>query len=89
MYSVVNPEKCIGCQECAEVCPYNAIEMESKVKKINEDQELIFKLAKINEALCKGYGTCIPKCPVRTISQKHFETEEIMMMIQDLFNKST
>jgi len=84
--SIIDSEKCIGCEECIPICPYNAIELESGLILALGEQEFVSNKAKINEALCKGCGTCIPKCPVRAINQKHFRNEEIMVMIDELFN---
>jgi len=47
---IVNTDDCIGCGECVEVCPYNAIEV------INGD-------AVIDPSLCHFCYRCIEQCP--------------------------
>jgi NAD-dependent dihydropyrimidine dehydrogenase PreA subunit len=47
---LVNTEDCIGCGECVEVCPYNAVEI------INGD-------AVIDPSLCLFCYRCVEQCP--------------------------
>ena len=46
----VNSSSCVGCGECEEVCPYNAIEV------IDGD-------AVINPSLCHQCNRCVEVCP--------------------------
>lgn len=55
MSALVNPEKCIGCTKCTQVCPVNAILM-------NSDK------AKVDPTKCIDCGACIAECPVEAIS---------------------
>ncbi|TFG08036.1 MAG: CoB--CoM heterodisulfide reductase iron-sulfur subunit A family protein [Promethearchaeota archaeon] len=78
--SEVNAEKCVGCGRCAEVCPYNAIEMLEFDKKmgiytINE------KKARVIKAVCKGCGACVAECPVGAMDQSHFKKFQIQQQI--------
>ncbi|MFO7798097.1 MAG: FAD-dependent oxidoreductase [Promethearchaeia archaeon] len=77
----VNEEKCIGCGACAEICPYNAIEMLEITKQIglytvNE------KKAHVIKALCKGCGACAAECPLGAINQRHFSNFQIRKQIE-------
>jgi heterodisulfide reductase subunit A len=55
------------------VCPYGATEL-------NEvDGKLV---ASVNEAKCKGCGTCGSACPSGAIKMQHFTNEQIMSEIE-------
>ena len=69
--AVVDPEKCIGCGLCAELCPYGAPVIEGRK-------------ARIVEVLCKGCGTCAASCPRNAITMRHFTDEQIMAQIDAL-----
>lgn len=47
---------CLGCGDCKEVCPENAIEVEGKLSKVNPD-------------LCISCGACIETCPKNIIER--------------------
>ncbi len=64
------PDKCTGCQMCAKVCPFNAINVVPERKKV----ELI-------EAACSGCGTCSAECPFNAITMRHFTDAQILAQI--------
>jgi heterodisulfide reductase subunit A len=72
--SVVDQQKCIACGRCEEVCEYGA-------PSIQEVSPGVFK-SKINEALCKGCGSCVVECCSGAIDEKHFENKTILTMIE-------
>ncbi|MHA2183732.1 MAG: FAD-dependent oxidoreductase [Promethearchaeota archaeon] len=76
----VNPDKCIGCGECVEVCPYKAIELIDETKEF-EDVNIVVSKSSINSALCKGCGTCAGTCKVGAIMVKHYDYDQISAMI--------
>jgi len=77
--SVVDQDKCIACGRCEEICEYGApslVEVSPGVVK-----------SKINEALCKGCGSCAVACCSHAISPKHFRSDQILTMIEACLRK--
>ncbi len=73
--SVVDQNKCTGCNTCIIVCPFGAIHK-------NEEGKAV-----ITEALCKGCGTCRASCPERAITAPHFTLEQINAQIKALLEE--
>ncbi|MFX0177024.1 MAG: FAD-dependent oxidoreductase [Candidatus Hodarchaeota archaeon] len=88
LISEVNPDKCIGCGKCVETCPYNAIELLDTTMNF-EELNLNIKQSFINSALCKGCGTCAATCPVGAISVKHYDFDQISVMIDSYLLEKT
>lgn len=57
LHPLIDPNLCIGCNSCAEVCP------EGDVIGVIEE-----KAALINPTLCIGHGACAEACPVDAIT---------------------
>jgi heterodisulfide reductase subunit A len=72
--SEVIPEHCKSCGKCAEVCPYNAISVDTKKK----------TPAVVNTAACAGCGTCGAECPFGAITMNHFTDVQILSQIDAL-----
>ncbi len=70
-YSVVDEEKCAGCQVCISVCSYNAVALNERGR------------AEVNPALCKGCGTCTSACASGAISSQHYTDGQISAMIRE------
>jgi len=75
-YSVVDEDKCAGCQVCISVCPYNAI-------KLNERG-----VSEVNPAICKGCGTCTSTCASGAISSQHYTDGQIAAMITEYLGQA-
>ncbi len=73
----VDPEKCNFCGLCAKVCPYNAIQVDTRAK----------LPAKVTEAACAGCGTCAAECPTMAITMNHFTDAQIEAQIDALLDK--
>jgi coenzyme F420-reducing hydrogenase delta subunit/ferredoxin len=58
--------KCVGCDKCVFICPYDAIKAEA------------FATPKIIEEDCVGCGACALVCPQQAIEVKGFEFENVI-----------
>ncbi len=77
---------CVGCFLCQPVCPYQAIERE-EIK--DRAGNVIKSLARINEGLCQGCGTCVALCRSKSIdllgytdNQMH---SEVLSVLEEAF----
>ena len=70
----IDPEKCIKCDICAEICDFNAI-------------ELTWKDVKVNEPVCSGCGACAAACPTKAIQIRNFTDEQIYAQIREAFEE--
>jgi len=75
----VDPEKCNFCGLCARVCPYNAIQVDTKAK----------LPAKVTGAACAGCGTCAAECPTMAITMNHYTDTQIEAQIDAILEKDT
>jgi len=60
---------CTGCGVCVAVCPYQAINLNEKVK------------AEINEAVCQGCGLCSSSCRSGAASLRGFSNQAVFAQI--------
>jgi heterodisulfide reductase subunit A len=75
--AVVDQERCVGCRECLDLCPYGAIKFDEEKKK-----------AYIIDALCKGCGCCVAHCLPGAIQQHHFTNADLLAEI-DAFGEES
>ena len=61
------PDKCIGCQLCAKICPNNAIEM---IEKEHNGKKV--KFPEINYSKCCFCGLCVDVCPRQALQFTQF-----------------
>ncbi|MFH2046144.1 MAG: FAD-dependent oxidoreductase [Pseudomonadota bacterium] len=73
MISHIDPDICIGCRICIDLCAYSAIEF-NELKRISE----------VNEAVCKGCGSCSGYCPSGAAQIRHFTGKQIFSEIDGL-----
>jgi heterodisulfide reductase subunit A len=76
MISVVNKEFCSGCQNCIQVCPYQAIVTEEIP--LGPGAREMRTVAKINEGVCQGCGSCVAICRSMAISLAGFTDTQII-----------
>lgn len=69
--SHIDPDVCVGCQQCMKVCMYSAI-----------DYDAARGVCVVNEAVCKGCGLCAATCPNKAVTLKHFNNEEIFSELE-------
>jgi len=68
--AVYETDKCVGCDKCVFVCPYEAIEAEA------------FATPKINSDLCVGCGACALVCPHLALQLKGYEFDRVSNLIK-------
>ncbi len=71
--SIINEGMCVRCGTCEPMCPYSAIR--------TEDDGRVYVLT----ALCKGCGTCAAACPTGAVDQRHFQNDQIIAQIKNVF----
>jgi len=76
MIASVNPEFCSGCQNCVDVCPYQAIVTE-EIQLYSGSIEVRI-VAKINEGVCQGCGSCVAICRSMAIDLAGFTDMQII-----------
>jgi heterodisulfide reductase subunit A len=77
MISRVLDENCDGCAFCVDACSFKAITLleymfEGKMKKTVE----------VNEALCKGCGSCMATCPKRGVEVAGFTLDQLGAQVE-------
>jgi len=73
-YAEVNPDECIGCGTCIDVCPMNALSLEEEISSVNLKR-------------CIGCGNCVTKCPSEALTLIKKEKPHIPLeTIADLFD---
>ncbi|MBW2202558.1 MAG: FAD-dependent oxidoreductase [Deltaproteobacteria bacterium] len=73
--SWIDPNICAGCQTCIELCAYTAIDFDERRG-----------VSVINEALCKGCGSCSGFCPSGAARSKHFNNQQIFAEIEGIID---
>ncbi len=73
MSSFIDPDLCVGCRVCAGLCAYSAIDFDSR-----------HGVSVVNEAKCKGCGSCAAYCPSGAAKVSHFTDKQIFAEIEGL-----
>ena len=73
--SKVNPELCIGCGRCEEVCAYRAIK-----NIVSKDKRTISQVAHDSCASC---AACVSECPSGAISQGFMSDKDILKRLDE------
>ncbi len=64
----VYPLLCMGCGQCVEACPYEAIQLNNGHAEVNSFQ-------------CKGCGTCAGTCPTKAMNLAHYDDRQLISEI--------
>jgi heterodisulfide reductase subunit A len=72
--SFIDPDVCVGCKTCIDLCPYSAIEFDERRQ-----------VSIVNEAVCKGCGSCSGFCPSGAAQSRHFTKKQIFAEISGIF----
>jgi len=73
--SWINPDICVGCKMCIDLCAYSAIEFDERRK-----------VSVINEAMCKGCGSCAGHCPSGAAQIRHFNGKQVFAEMEGLLS---
>ena len=71
----IDPDLCVGCRLCLELCPYSAIEFDH-----------LRKVSMVNEAICKGCGSCSGICPSGAAASRHFTKKQMFAEISGVLS---
>ncbi|HKJ98578.1 MAG TPA: 4Fe-4S binding protein, partial [Desulfotignum sp.] len=71
----IDPDLCVGCRLCLELCPYSAIEFDH-----------LHNISVVNEAICKGCGSCSGICPSGAAASRHFTKKQMFAEISGVLS---
>jgi heterodisulfide reductase subunit A len=71
--SSIDPDLCTGCQICRELCAYSAIDFDE-----------LRGVSVVNEAKCKGCGSCAAFCPSGAAKVSQFTDRQIFSELEGL-----
>jgi heterodisulfide reductase subunit C len=79
----VDERACAGCGMCAEVCPYQAIELVSRWVMIQQVMRQQRALPNVDRFLCQGCGVCTVACPVSAITVTGAGDDTIVAQVRE------
>jgi heterodisulfide reductase subunit A len=84
--SRVDEYLCRGCERCAEVCEFGAIEFveleAGSGSYAQPGRSCSRTIARVNPVLCKGCGACAVVCPTCAMQTAHFTGEQVTGMVR-------
>ena len=79
--SIINYDKCYGCELCSSICPYESISMVSDMEG--------FIRPHINFDKCINCGACLKHCPVENIDKIQLSTHNQRIFALSLSNTNS
>lgn len=73
--SKIDEYLCTGCSNCVDMCPYRALELNSRDK------------AEVNPVLCEGCGICATSCPTGAITLTNSTEQQVVKMIETMLGR--
>jgi heterodisulfide reductase subunit A len=83
MVAAVDPDACTWCDDCSQVCPYDAIS-QITVEAADGTSRLV---AEIDPTGCKGCGGCVPSCPSNAIDLRGYTDAQVSSMIDGMMKE--
>jgi heterodisulfide reductase subunit A len=81
MIAGVDEQNCVACLLCKEVCPFTAIEAAETIDPATRKPRAV---ARVNEGLCHGCGTCVAACRSASIRLRGFSDDQILLQLESL-----
>jgi heterodisulfide reductase subunit A len=81
MIACVDEQNCVACLLCKEVCPFTAIEAAEAIDPATRKPRAV---ARVNEGLCHGCGTCVAACRSTSIRLRGFSDDQILLQLESL-----
>jgi heterodisulfide reductase subunit A len=75
--AIVDEDLCSGCNICAAVCPFVAIEMKTDTVDGKE-----ISRTEVIEAMCQGCGLCSSACPTGAIKIQQYSNKQVMTQVE-------
>jgi heterodisulfide reductase subunit A len=85
--TIIDPDKCNGCELCARICPFNIPYMIEREPE-SEAETKIEYLAIIDPFSCRGCGTCNAICPTAAAQLQNYSQDEIFAQIKSILSDS-
>jgi heterodisulfide reductase subunit A len=80
--AAVDPNLCVACGACEQVCAYGAIEVQDVPVRGG-----VVRRAVVNDILCKGCGTCSATCRCGAIDVNGFSDKQVVSEIEYLLRR--
>ncbi len=79
-----NENKCNGCGQCANVCPYGAITYIDKDFRGPNRTTITRHVSQVNTAMCHGCGACTVACPSGAMDLLGFSNKQILAEVDSV-----